>query len=161
MMRFTLKSTVAPEAIFKATHIMKQMWYSLVNSYLLQGWYFAPFSCVVCKLQFYGCLPLVFIFHRVLYSLFWVVMVIFMKVVNKRVFIYPCLYFKNWCISMFMCWNIPIPQNRTVREKFTGIMLVKTFPFSYRIRSFVFYQLPWTKLIQSAIVSLCSSDFKN
>ena len=156
MMRFTLKSTVAPEAIFKATHVMKQMWYSLVNSYLLEGWYSTPFSCVVCDIQFYGCLPLQFVFQHVLYSLFWVVMVIFMKVVTKQFsFIYVCTLRTDLCVYIFNS------ENKTVPDKFTDIVLVKTFPFSYRIRSFMFSPLPWITLIQSAIVSLCSTDFKN
>ena len=39
--------------------------------YLLEGWYFTPFSCVVCKIQFYGYLPVMFVFRHVLYSLFF------------------------------------------------------------------------------------------
>lgn len=51
MMRFTLKSTVALEAIFRATHIMKQVWYSFVDSYMLDD-ILAPFLVLFAR---YGC----------------------------------------------------------------------------------------------------------
>ena len=55
-----------------------------------------------CKIQFYGCLPLLFVFQHVLYSLSFFgggCNDTFYESSYETVFIYPCLYFKNFVFS--------------------------------------------------------------